>query len=317
MKRDVEIIVNKSEITAGTRGASLGPEAVMVVARKKGSTFFSEYPITYLPHMNHVLDTGIKFPHAKRIEALCEVFRTVSNEVKNKLQAGQFPLILAADHGSAGGTIAGIKAADPSKRIGVVWIDAHADIHTPYTTPSGNMHGMPLATALNVDNLECKHNEISSEEKNAWDQLKAVGVPGAKIRPEDVIYIGVRDTEEEEDSLIESLNIRNFSVEHVRTEGTEAVFKHVLELLKDCDCIYVSFDVDSMDPSHTSHGTGTPVGNGLMPEEALDFLTAFAREEKLVCLEFVEINPCLDEKLNFMAEIAFGLLEATVTQLVK
>ena len=315
MKREIEILINKSEITAGTRGSSLGPEAMMVVSRQNDSDFFSRYPITRLEDRNHVLDTSVKFENAKRIEALVEVFEIVSGAVKSKLNNGKFPLVLAADHGSAGGTMAGIKAAYPDKRLGVIWIDAHADIHSPYTTPSGNMHGMPLSTALNEDNLECKSNEISEIVKTNWEKLKAMGVPGQKVKPEDIVYIAVRDTEEQEKSVMKRLNIRNFKVEDVRLEGVEVIVEKSLEILKDCDIIYVSFDVDSMDPSHTSHGTGTPVGNGLMPEEAKFFLTEFAKQEKLVCMEFVEINPCLDEKKNYMAEVAFELLEATVTEL--
>ncbi len=315
MKREIEILINKSEITAGTRGASLGPEAMMVVARTQGNDFFSRYPITHLKDMNYVLDTSVKFENAKRIEALVEVFETVSNAVKTALTQLKFPLVLAADHGSAGGTMAGIKSAFPDKRLGVVWIDAHADIHTPYTTPSGNMHGMPLATALNEDNLESKSNEISDVVKTNWEKLKNCGVDGPKVRPEDIVYIAVRDTEQQENDIIDRYGIRQFKVEDVRAEGAAAIVEQTLAYLKDCDVIYVSFDVDSMDPSHTSHGTGTPVGNGLMPDEAHHFLTEFAKNEKLVCMEFVEINPCLDEKKNCMAEVAFDLLHAAAQEL--
>src|SRR5690606_26281553 len=94
--------------------------------------------------------------------------------------------------------------------------------------------------------------------------------------------------------------------------GVEAIVKETLEQLSDCDIIYVSFDVDSMDPDLTSHGTGTPVEDGLTPAEAEMFLRGFAREEKTVCIEFVEVNPCLDEKKNKMAEITFELLKETV-----
>lgn len=315
MKRNIEILINKSEITAGTRGASLGPEAMMVVARTNGSEFFSKFPITRIEDRNEVLDTAVKYQNAKRIEALVEVFENVSSTVSATLNAGKFPLVLAADHGSAGGTIAGIKAAQPEKRLGVIWIDAHADIHTPYTTPSGNMHGMPLATALGVDNLECQSNEISETAKVNWEKLKNIGVAGPKVSANDIVYIAVRDTEEQEKSLMEQMHIKNFRVSDVRSEGMEQVLYQALMLLQDCDSIYVSFDVDSMDPSHTSHGTGTPVGNGLMPEEAKYFLTELAKNEKLVCMEFVEINPCLDEKKNYMAEVAFELLEAAASEL--
>lgn len=317
MNRTIELLINKSEITAGTRGASLGPEAMMTAARRQGSHYFSKFPLRIIPNRNEVLDLPNPFPNAKHIDALVEVFTNVSTEVKQVLEADKFPLIIAADHGSAGGTIAGIKAAHPDKRLGVIWIDAHADVHTPYTTPSGNMHGMPLATALSEDNLESKINEPSADEVRMWNELKNAAIDGQKIQPQDIAYIAVRDTEAPENQIMDRLNMRNYTVEEVRKDGVATIAKAVKEQLSDCDIIYVSFDVDSMDPEHTSHGTGTPVDNGLTPDEAEFFLKEFALEEKTVCVEFVEVNPCLDEKINTMAEVAFNLLEATTVELEK
>ena len=136
--------------------------------------------------MNHLLDTSVKFPYAKRIEGLVQVFQSVSDNVKELLDLQKFPLIIASDHGSAGGTIAGIKAAHPNKRLGVVWVDAHADLHTPYTTPSGNMHGMPLAIAMAEDNLPSKVNEVKGETLEFWEKCKNIGIEGAKLNPEDL-----------------------------------------------------------------------------------------------------------------------------------
>lgn len=316
MKRDIKILINKSEITAGTRGASLGPEAVMTASRKNGSMLFGQYPLEYIPHQNHLLDEVIKFPHAKRIEGLVQVFQDISSAVKNTIDSQQFPLVLASDHGSAGGTIAGIKAAFPTKRLGVVWIDAHGDLHTPYTTPSGNMHGMPLATALNEDNMECQRNDIGPVQKELWDKLKNTGIPGVKINSEDLVFIAVRDTEKEENALIDRLGIVNHTVDAVRKNGKEVILQQIEEQLKNCDIIYVSFDVDSMDPEFTSHGTGTPVYHGLTPSEAEYFLCELANWDKTACIEFVEVNPCLDEKTNKMAEVTFELFES-VTKVLK
>jgi len=315
--KDIQLIINSSEITAGTRGASLGPDAVITAARKKGSFFFGDYPIMRIQDENQMLDDEVKYPYAKRIQGLVQVFERISTAVKLTLDNGMFPYVLASDHGSAGGTIAGIKAAFPNKRLGVIWIDAHGDLHTPYTTPSGNMHGMPLATALGDDNLECKSNDPNEDIIQYWTKLKNTGVEGAKIRPEDLVFIGVRDTEEQEDAIIKRLGITNHKVESVRSEGTQAIIQKCLDQLHDCDMIYVSFDVDSMDPELTSYGTGTPVANGITPEEAKEFLCAFGEEEKLVCMEFVEVNPCLDNKQNRMAEITFDLFEAAANSIKK
>lgn len=317
MKREIKLLINKSEITAGTRGASLGPEAIMTAARKANSNYFGKYSIDYVEEFNYLLDNEIKYPQAKRVVGLVKVFESVSSKVKAVIEAGEFPIVLAADHGSAGGTIAGIKAAFPSKRLGVVWIDAHGDLHTPYTTPSGNMHGMPLSTALCIDNQEEKVNELIPEVVEMWEKLKNTGVQGAKIQPNDLVFIGVRDTEPQEDALIERLDITNHTVDEVRRQGVRTIIEKTLVQLEECDLIYISFDVDSMDPEMTSHGTGTPVKNGLSPQEAQEFLNAFAQDEKTVCIEYVEVNPCLDEKTNKMAEVTFGLLENMTNELEK
>ncbi len=317
MKKELTFIVNRSEITAGTRGASLGPDAIFAAARTKKSLLFGAYPIIELPNYNNLLDQPVKHPYAKRIDGLVKVFNDVSNQISETLQAGKFPFVLAGDHGSAGGTIAGIKKAFPDKRLGVVWIDAHGDLHTPFTTPSGNMHGMPLSTALNEDNLPCKINEVEAESIELWNQLKNTGVAGPKLEAKDLVFIAVRDTEPEENALMERLNIKNYTVAEVNSEGTEAVANSVLHRLKDCDMIYISFDVDSMDPKATSYGTGTPVKNGLMPKQARELLTHLTLSSKTVCVEFVEVNPCLDEKLNRMGEVAFELIESLVTTMNK
>ncbi len=313
MNKEIVFYINKSEITAGSRGASLGPEAMVTAARKRGSTIFSNIETKELDHCNSLLDRPTEYQFAKRIDGLLKVYQLLNDDISKVLSQNKFPLILAADHGSAGGTIAGIRSAHPNKRLGVVWIDAHADIHTPFTTPTGNLHGMPLATALNQDNLESQVNEVNEETIKLWNELKSVGDIKPKIYPHDLVYIGVRDTEEQEDAIMSRLNIKNFTVEKVRQEGVTSVMSQINEKLADCDIIYVSFDVDSMDPDLTSYGTGTPVKNGLTPQEAQQILVHLMENPKTICLEIVEVNPCLDNKLNKMAEVAFELLEAIVT----
>ena len=312
MHKDITFLINPSEITAGTRGASLGPAAIMTAARKYNSTLFGAIPHVIVPDMNAVLDNLSIGKFAKNAGALLNVYLETSNRLSAILANNQFPFVLAGDHGSAGGTIAGIKKAYPEKRLGVVWIDAHGDIHSPYTTPSGNMHGMPLSTALNEDNLICKVNEISLEEKASWDELKNIQGIAPKILPEDLVFVGVRDLEEQEIAVIDRLNIRNFTVDEVRNEGAKSIVDSILNKLADCDLIYISFDVDSMDPILTSHGTGTPVANGLDPSEAEEIITGLIGSQKVCCIEFVEINPCLDEKQNKMAEVAFEMIEKII-----
>ena len=312
MKKAIEILINRSEITAGTRGASLGPDAIRVAGRSKKSTFFSAHKLQELKDYNSALDLPTPFLHARYIDAYSKVFEEVSGSLKKVLLQDVVPVILAGDHGSGAATIAGIKKAFPTKRLGIVWIDAHGDLHTPYTTPSGNMHGMPLALALGEDNLECSVNEPTIQEREYWESLKAQ-FEGNHLKSDDLVFIALRDTEVQEDKLIARKNISSVTVDELRMKGSVNTATTILnELLAECDLIYVSFDVDSMDPQLTSFGTGTPVKNGLSPQESKELLMTLCSDERLCCVEFVEVNPCLDNQMNRMAEVAFDLIEETV-----
>lgn len=311
----IRLIVNRSEIGAGTRGASLGIDALRVASLNLKSNFFQEHEVHIIKDENEILFNQIKFPEAKRIGGILKVFEHISEEVKNTISNNDFPLILAADHSSAGGTIAGIKKQYPNKRLGAIWIDAHADLHSPYTSPSGNVHGMPLATAIGSDNLDSSVKEVSAEAAELWNQLKNFGGISPKILPQDIVFYGVRDTEKPEDDIIRREGIKNFTVAETREKGIKKVCEEGLMILKDCDIIYISFDVDSMDCDIVSRGTGTPVPNGYTPEEANEIVQTLIQSDKLVCFEMVEINPTLDDKQNLMAEVSFKILEETTKNL--
>lgn len=314
MASSIQFIFNESELTAGTRGASLGPRAIQIAALNAQSNLFTSYPFSIIPNNDIALTEAAPRPYAKRIEAFVEVFKQVDNEVSQAIQNDSFPVLVSGDHGSAAATIASLQKNFPEKKIGVVWIDAHADLHSPYTTPSGNMHGMPLAIALGEDNLANKCNEPSEQTVALWNALK--NYEGTdKIESEHLVFVGVRDTETPEDNLMETLRLKNHKVDEVRRKGAKVIARDILKQLDACDLIYVSFDVDSMDPNEVSFGTGTPVKNGLFPVEALDIMEVLVQSKKLCCLEFVEINPCLDNKQNKMAETAFNVLEPLVEQI--
>lgn len=306
---EIKIIENPSEIGAGTRGASLGIGALKVVAHNANSGYFGKYERFVIEDENDILNEPSQYTYAKRIDGLVNVYQRTADVVAHVLSSGNFPMVLSGDHACAGGTLAGIKKHYSNKRIGVVWIDAHADLHTPYTTPSGNIHGMPLASALGVDNLESKVNEPIEATKNFWNQLKRIG-GDVDILPEDLVFIAVRDTEKPEDEFMARNNIKNFTVDEVREKGQDLVLNEIKTKLGHCDVVYISFDVDSMDCILVSKGTGTPVEHGLTPEEAKFFMDEFASWEKVVCMEVVEINPCLDNKINKMAEEAYKILES-------
>jgi len=196
----------------------------------------------------------------------------------------------------------------------VIWIDAHSDLHTPYTTPSGNMHGMPLAASIGEDNQECKVHELDEKTAKQWNELKSIGKIMPKVLAEDVVFISLRDFEKEEKALIEKHGMKVISTSEVRRNGAENVSRKVLRYLSDCTDIYVSFDVDSLD-SAISKGTGTPVSNGLREREAEDLISKFMQNRKICCFEITEVNPTLDKE-NLMAEIAFNILQRSVNVLM-
>ena len=316
MAISIQFIFNESELTAGTRGASLGPKALQIAAFNAQCTLFQDYPVQIIPNNDAAFSHSIVKPFAKRIEDFVDLFKRVDTVLSEALEAGHFPILVAGDHGSAAATIASLQKNYPNQSLGVVWIDAHADLHSPYTTPSGNMHGMPLAIALGVDNLENRRNEPHPETVTYWNALKNYAGT-KKVQPENLVFVGVRDTETPEDNLIKNLGIKNHTVDEVRRKGPKVIARDILNQLNSCDLIYVSFDVDSMDPVEVSYGTGTPVKNGLFPIEALDIMEVLVQSGKLCCLEFVEINPCLDNKQNKMAETALSILEPLVEQIEK
>ena len=310
MKKSPIFIRMRSEIAAGTRGSSFGPLALEWAAIKDGSKIFDQHKIIDLKDQNEFLYSDIDTPNAIRIEGLVEVYKELSRAVANTLKTNEnFPIVISGDHANAGGTIAGIKKAFPNKKIGVVWVDAHGDLHTPYTTPSGNVHGMPVALSLGFDNIENQINTLSDKELRHWEELKNIGGIQPKIQPEDVVFFSVRSTEAPEDNLAKEHGIKNYGVAELRYRGLGVCLKEAELKLKDCDLIYISFDVDSMDCDLISYGTGTPVQKGLDQEEATAIIQHFMNLKKTACLEFVEINPLLDNKGNRMAETAYEVLK--------
>lgn len=305
--RNIKLIEVPSEIGAGTRGASLGIDAIKIAALDFMSNFFVHFPSEKIQAENNLLFEPIASPYAKRIKGINSMYEKVSKSVQETIKSHFFPLVLSGDHSMAGATIAGIKMAKPNSKLGVIWIDAHADLHTPYTTPSGNMHGMPLATALGEDNIENAVHQLDDETIKFWEKLKNIGKINPKVLGEDIVFISLRDFEREEKALIEKHGIKVISTSEIRRKGPENVVRSVLRYLSDCTDLYVSFDVDSLDSS-ISKGTGTPVSNGLREREAEDLVSKFMQNRKICCFEITEVNPTLDKE-NLMAEIAFNILQ--------
>lgn len=312
--KNIKIIEVKSEIGAGTRGASLGIDAIKIAALDFMSNFFVHFPSEEIETENKLLFEPIESPFAKRIKGTCAMYERVSKSVYETIKSNWFPVVLSGDHSTAGATIAGLKMARPKSKLGVIWIDAHSDLHTPYTTPSGNMHGTPLATAIAEDNLDCKVHDVDENTVKMWNNLKHIGKISPKVLPEDIVFISLRDYEKEEEHLIKKYGMKVITTNEVRRKGPENISRSVFRYLSDCEYIYVSFDVDSLDSS-ISKGTGTPVSNGLREREAEDLISKFMQHRKICCFEITEVNPTLDRE-NLMAEIAFNILQRSVNVLM-
>lgn len=312
--KNIKLIEVPSEIGAGTRGASLGIDAIKIAALDFMSNFFIHFPSEKVPTENKLLYEPIESPYAKRIKGIVTMYERVSKAVSDTMRNNFFPVLISGDHSMAGATIAGIRMAKPKSRLGVIWIDAHADLHTPYTTPSGNLHGMPLALSINEDNDDMAVHELDEETKKQWNALKTIGKIAPKVLPEDVVFISLRDFEKEEKHLIDRHGMKVISTNEVRRKGPENVVRSVIRYLSDCTDIYISFDVDSLDSS-ISKGTGTPVSNGLREREAEDLISKFMQNRKVCCFEITEVNPTLDKE-NLMSEIAFNILQRSVNVLM-
>lgn len=304
----IQLIKNRSDIGAGTRGSDLGIDALEIAAINSGNDYFNRHLYVDVPTRNETIYHKNTNTFAKRIEHVAEQCERVALAVSLSLQSGHLPIVLSGDHSSALGTISGIKAAFPEKKLGVIWIDAHADIHSPYTSPSGNIHGMPLAAALSEDNLTCQINHPETTTAHCWEQMKNIGIPGAKLHPQHLVYFGLRDFETAEASWLKKNQVPVFTVDQVRSKVITTCIAETKNQLQACDMVYISFDVDSMDCDQVSRGTGTPVPHGFRPEEVIEIIDGLIGCLPVVTLEVAEINPLLDNRCNKMAETAFEML---------
>src|SRR5688500_27346 len=151
------------------------------------SNFFIHFPCEKIPVENKLLYEPIESPYAMRMMEVVAMYEKVSKSVHDSIKHNFYPVMLTGDHSISGATMAGIKLAKPKSKLGVIWIDAHADLHTPFTTPTGNMHGMPLAASIGEDNEESKVHELDEKTKRLWDQLKQFGKIQPKVLPEDIV----------------------------------------------------------------------------------------------------------------------------------
>ncbi|MFY8021179.1 MAG: arginase [Bacteroidia bacterium] len=292
--KNVKFITIESDFGAGKKGAKLGPQALLTQLKKSGVENFQNPEVLRVSAED--LSSDNLHPFLKNIDAIIEVQQRAIKEITAVLEeADKFPIILSGDHSNGSASIAAIKNLYPDKRLGVVWIDAHADLHNPFSTPSGNMHGMPLAAALGLKHEVEDKNEITDKELELWQDLMELGDQkiSPKIQFEDLVFIDLRDLEEDEEDLINQHQIKWFSPAYRKEQGISKILEETLDYLKNVDLLLVSFDVDSLDPE-ISIGTGTPVPQGLSKDEAVILLSGLLKSPKIKAWEITEINPLLD-----------------------
>lgn len=310
--KKIKILESRSDLGAGIKGARKAIDALKSTASRMNFDLFETFPTEQIPDYTAEAGENIEDSKAKYISLIRKTNEHICKIIGETLEEGYFPLTFTGDHGNAAGIIAGIKNKYPDKRLGVIWIDAHADIHSPYTTPSGNFHGMPVAASLGYDNIEDGINKLSRKAIEEWQKMKTLGSKkiSPKINPDDIVFIGIRDLEEEEWDLIVEHKIKFILIEAVDLEGPYNIARQTLDYLKNCDLLYISFDVDSLDPS-ISVGTGTPVENGLSVDQAKKLLKELLNDPKLVAMEVTEINPSLENE-DKMCEAVIDILQEVI-----
>lgn len=291
------ITVCPSEIAAGKLGTAKG---ALVLAEALQKKMCPQIPLRYVPVNNVVSEEDNKMP-AKYMEQVAHNLVSTYHSLKNSSLPHEFQLNVTADHSNAIATISAFSDMHAPDQIGVIWVDAHADLHSPYTTPSGNMHGMPLAALLGIDNVDCAKRTITPLEADWWDRFKDIGLAGTlpKLLPQNLVIIGMRDTESQEDKLMEELGIRFVRPDYINKVGIQQVIAESMAYLETCTAVYCSFDIDSIDADMVP-GTGTPVANGLSLDQAKEAVRLLFNHPKITCFGLTEYNAEIDiNKVTF------------------
>lgn len=311
----VKLVEVYSDIAGRKKGAALGVDALMQACQESGSRYFKKYPAEVILDENSKREEQTPYKYAKYIDKIYKVLHRVAFRIQKLKEEKLFPIILSGDHASCAGVLHGLKMAYPNDEIGVVYIDAHADIHTPYTTPSGNLHGMPLAMACALDNKANKINTLSSDEVLYWEKLKQISGFTQSIKPQNIVFCGLRDYERAEEALINEYSIKKYSSEAISYHGIKSIVEKIFMDLSHCKHIYVSFDVDSVDP-HYIPATATPANNGLSLDQALQLNMQLIKNEKVCAWEISEINPTFDVDKKASKDLFF-IVEQVTKMLIK
>jgi arginase len=289
--RAVGILGVPLDLGAGRRGTDMGPSAIRFAGlaerlRRLGVAVHDHgYVAAAAPETRVPGDEHLRF--GREISRTCLRLR---DRVKGILGAGETPVILGGDHSLAMGSVAGT-AAHAGGRVGLLWIDAHADMNTPETSPSGNVHGMPLAVLLGRGD----------------PMLKGIGGKAPTVLPRHAALLGVRDVDPGERKLIRELGLAVYTMKELDERGTGTCIREALaRVTKGTKGFHLSFDMDVLDPEYAP-GVGTPVPGGLTYREAHLACELAAETGKLLSMDVVEVNPILDER-NRTADLAVQLI---------
>jgi arginase len=292
----VGIVGVPMDLGAGRRGVDMGPYAIRYAGLEHDLLAMG---LEVRDHHNIAVsgpesaDPGN--PRAKfddLIETACQSLRQRVAEIA---RAGSFPLVLGGDHSIAIGTVAGL--LDARQDVGVLWIDAHGDINTPETTPSGNVHGMPVATILGKSGLGQK-----------------LGWTARALSPRRVVLFGTRTLDPGERTTIRELGVRMFTMSEIDQRGVKACIEEAASLLAGPGGIHISFDIDAVDPLEAP-GVGTPWPGGLTYREAHLAMELLADTGAVTSMEVVEVNPIADHENRtgrLAAELILSALGRTI-----
>ncbi len=279
------------ELGASRGGARFGPQVIRTIGLSErlealGYAVADDGDIE-VEHVNqeHVGGPG----HPKNLAAIVEVSGRIADAVERAMRIGSFPVVLGGDHSMAVGVLAGIARVRGPQ--GVIWIDAHADLNTPATTPTGNVHGMSMAAALG----------------EMQDVFLPTTFPTPAVAIERSVFVGLRELDPAERQMIITRNIACFTMTDIDRLGMAAVVQRAIEIAgRGPDSVHISFDIDCLDPT-LAPGTGTPVPGGLTYREAHLAMELVAQSGIANSLELSEVNPLLDEH-NTTARVATELI---------
>jgi len=274
------------------RGVDMGPSAIRYAQ--------IEAPLEELGHrVTDLGNAGVPIPEVvvageevKHLAAVTSVCEEVSERAADIVSDGLFPIFLGGDHSISIGTVSGVARSTSGERTGVIWVDAHADFNTPSTSPSGNIHGMPLATLTG----------------HGHPDLVGIGGPGASVRSDDVVIIGLRSVDVQEKNLLHEAGVKVYTMREIDAYGAARVVRGAIRDLAHVDRVHLSVDLDVVDPE-VAPGVGTPVRGGLTYREAHLLMELINEAGIVTSLDVVEVNPILDVK-NGTATLAVELVES-------